>query len=350
MNTWGKPIRIVWVALALLVAGAPVLGQDNPQNTSDVNRVGTTAAQFLKIGVGGRAIGMGGAYTAIAKDINAIYWNPAGLSRVVGNGEATFNHADWLAGTDYDFAAFSVNAGYLGAVGVHVISFRTPEEDVRTVANPEGTGQKWDMNSFSMGLTYSRNLTDRFSIGFTGKFVYEKIFNVSARGAAFDLGVMFDTPIESITLGAVISNFGTKMQLKGRDLYINVDPINGSGGISEVPAEYRTESYDMPLNLKFGLAWRAVRTEEVQVLATVEGNQPNDNSEYVNSGLEIGLKNTIFLRGGYKALLLEDSEEGLTFGAGIRYDVVGTNLAFDFGWADFGRLNNVKFVTFSVKY
>lgn len=324
--------------------------QSNSQNVSSINRVGTTAAQFLKIGAGARPIGMGGAYSALATDILAVYWNPAGISRIVGNGEATFNHAEWLAETDYDFAAFSVNLGLIGSAAFHVISFRTPEQPVRTVDHPEGTGQMWNANMISLGITYAKNLTDRFSIGLTGKFVQERIFDVSARGAAFDLGIMYNTPVKNLTLGAAIFNFGTKMRLNGRDLYFNEDPLPEPGSVDAVPSEYRTESFDMPLSLRFGLAWRAITNENVQLTMAVDGTQPNDNSEYINSGVELGLQRVIFLRAGYKALFLKNSEQGLTFGVGLRYDAVGTNLKFDFGWADYGRLNNVKFVSLAIKY
>ncbi len=338
-------------ALLTCVFVASTLAQDNAQDVTSINRVGTTAAQFLKIGAGARAIGMGGAYTALATDILSIYWNPAGLARINGAGEAIFNHAEWLADTDYDFAAFSLNAGNLGSFGFHVVSFRTPEEPVRTVRNPEGTGQLWDANSISLGATFSRNLTDRFSIGITAKYVQESLFNVTARGAAFDLGVMYDTPFENVTLGAAISNFGTKMQLDGRDLFFNEDPATaGTGAVAEVPAKFRTDNFDMPLNLKFGLAWRVVQTEDLKIVAVADGGQPNDNTEFVNSGVEVGLKNVIFLRGGYKGLFLENNEQGATFGAGLRYDAVGTNLRIDFGWADFGRLDDIKFVSFAIKY
>jgi hypothetical protein len=320
------------------------------QVTSSINRVGTTAAQFLKIGVGARPIGMGGAYTAVGKDILAVYWNPAGLSRIVGNGEATFNHAQWLAETDFDFAAFSLSVPDLGSFGFHVVSLRIPEEPVRTVESPDGTGQTWDASSISLGISYARDLTDRFSIGITAKFIQESIFNETARGAALDLGVLYDTPIRNLTLGASIANFGTKMRLDGRDLYHNDAPLSEQGSVDAVPAKYRTESYDIPLNLKFGLAWRAIKNDNVEVVAAVDGNQPNDNSEYVNSGLEMGFQNVIFLRGGYKALFLDNSEQGLTFGAGLKYDVVGANLKFDFGWADYGRLKDVKFVSLAIKY
>ncbi|NIV92986.1 PorV/PorQ family protein [candidate division KSB1 bacterium] len=335
---------------AWMILSSNLVYSQGAQDVESIDRVGTTAAQFLKIGAGARPIAMGSAYTALSEDILSIYWNPAGLSRVGGSGEATFNHAEWLADTQYDFAAFSLNAGNIGSVGFQVISFRTPEQPVRTIRNPEGTGQVWSANSISFGITFAKSLTDRFSVGVTGKFVQESIFNETARGGAFDIGVLYNTPFENLTLGASITNFGTKMELDGRDIFFNEDPLPDQGSVEQVPAKFRTESFDMPLNLRFGLAWQVVRSEEVSIVAAADGANPNDNAQSVNSGFEIGLKNILFLRGGYKTLFLDDSEEGATFGVGLRYDVVGTNLKFDFGWADFGRLQDVKFVSFAIRY
>jgi len=337
------------VVLVLLMTTAGI-AQENPQNVNSINRVGTTAAQFLKIGAGARPISMGGAYTALSNDVLSTFWNPAGLSRISGTGEATFNHSEWLAQTNYDFAAFSINAGNVGSFAVQVISLATPEQPVRTIRNPDGTGQTWSANSIALGATYAKNLTDRFSIGFTGKFIQESILNVRAIGAGFDLGVLYDTPFSNLTLGAAITNFGTKMQLDGRDIFFNEDPLPEPGTVDQVPAKYQTDSFDLPISLRFGLAWRLMSNETFKVTASADGVQPNDNTEYVNSGVEIGIKNTLFLRGGYKSLFLQNSEQGATFGAGLKYDAVGLNLRLDFAWADYGRLNDVKFVTIAVRY
>lgn len=320
------------------------------QVDESVSKVGTSVAQFLKIGAGARAVGLGGAYTALANDINAIYWNPAGLARIGGNGEVTFNHAEWLAETQYDFAAFSFNAGAFGSLGLHIISFRTPEEPVRTVRSPQGTGQVWDYSGVSIGASFARNLTDRFSIGFTGKYIQENLFNEIGRGAAFDIGVLYQTPFRNLSLGASITNFGTKMRLEGRDIFFNEDPLPEQGSVDQIPSKYKMESFNIPLFLRFGLAWTVVENESYKILALADGAHPNDNTEYINSGIEVGLKNIIFLRAGYKALFMQDSEEGLTFGAGLQYDTVGMNLKFDFGYADFGRLKNVQFVSVGIRF
>jgi len=68
--------------------------------------VGTTAAQFLKIGVGARAVAMGGAFSAVADNIDAIYWNPAGLSRLEKR-EFTASHAEMFESTRLDFLAYA---------------------------------------------------------------------------------------------------------------------------------------------------------------------------------------------------------------------------------------------------
>ncbi len=341
-----KKLNIILLISALLFSANFTYAQ----SFRSTSKVGTTVAQFLKIGAGARAIGMGGAYTAFANDINSAYWNPAGVALIGGNGEATFNHAEWLADTQYDFAAFSLNASDFGSFGVQVISFRTPEQKVRTIFAPEGTGQVWNYSGISLGVTYAKNLTDRFSIGFTGKFIQESLWNETARGAAFDIGVIYSTPFKNLTLGAAITNFGTKMRLDGRDVFFNDDPLIEEGSVDQVPSKYRLESFEIPLNLRFGLSYKAVENQDLTIMIAVDGSHPNDNTEYINSGVEIGLKNILFLRGGYKNLLMDNSEQGATFGAGLRYDAVGTNLKLDFAWADFGRLKNVKFVSLTIRY
>jgi hypothetical protein len=341
-----KSTRLILLSITLLCWN---YNTSLAQTYRSPSKVGTTAAQFLKIGAGARAVGMGSAYTALADDINTIYWNPAGLARIAGSGEATFNHANWLADIQYDFAAVSLNTD-LGSWGLHVISLRTPEEKVRTVFSPEGTGQVWDASSIAIAISYARNLTDRFAIGMTGKFIQESVFNETARGAAIDLGVHYLTPFHNLGLGASITNFGTKMRLEGRDIFFNDDPLPEQGSVEQVPSKYRLESYEIPLTLRFGVAWKLMDNENLSIVAAADGSHPNDNTESINSGVEVGLKNILFARAGYKALFLDNSEQGLTFGGGLRYDAVGTNIKLDFGWADFGRLEDVQFISLSIRY
>jgi hypothetical protein len=341
--------KIFFVVMVLLLNTAASAQED--ALTRSITKVGTTAAQFLKIGAGVRAIGMGGAFVAVANDVTALYWNPAGIATIPGGGEATFNHAEWLAETAYDFAGLTLNIGNFGTLGLSITSFRVPEDEVRTYRFPEGTGERFDASDVALGVSYGRMLTDRFAIGFTGKYIQQNVWNETARGMAIDLGTHYVTPFNGLRIGAVITNFGTKMQLEGRDLYFNYDPLPGeSGTVSEVPALYRLGKYELPLTLRLGLAYEVIKQENLTVTVASDAVHPNDNSEYVNSGMEVNLRNQIYLRGGYKALFLSNSEQSFTFGGGLRYDAVGTNLKIDFGYADYGRLENVQFVSFTVRF
>ena len=64
-------LRLGWLVLIIILSLSLSL------NAQSVSRVGTTAAPFLKIGVGGRALAMGEAYTTRAEDVTGLFWNPA---------------------------------------------------------------------------------------------------------------------------------------------------------------------------------------------------------------------------------------------------------------------------------
>ena len=154
------------------------------QKFEGTTQVGTTSGQFLKLGAGARSIGMGGAFTGIGEDVYSVYYNPAGIASMPSNAEVAFNHANWFADMKYDFAVGAVNLQDMGILFLTVTSFSTPEEKVRTEAYPEGDGRFWDATSFSIGLGYSRMLTDRFSIGAHFKYIRETIWDMSEIGRA----------------------------------------------------------------------------------------------------------------------------------------------------------------------
>ena len=311
----------------------------------DITKVGTTAGQFLKIGPGARPLAMGGAYVGVSDDIYAVYYNPAGVAISKGNGQAAFNHTQWLADVSYDFAAASLNVESLGTLFVTITSLRVPEEKVRTFEFPEGNGQFWDAGSVSFGVGFAKSLTDRFSIGFHAKYIQESIWSTSARGFALDVGTYYVTPFNDLVIGASVSNFGSKMQLDGRDIQINYDP-NGDPltGPNNVPAKYDMDEYDLPLTFRIGFSMDVLKTRYIRVKAAFDATHPNDNVEYANAGVEVAYDEMFFVRGGYKSLFLTDSEQSLTLGAGLQYEVsAGLNLNVNYGYGDFGRLKNIQY-------
>lgn len=317
----------------------------NAQLFEGTSKVGTTAAQFLKITPGARAVSMGGALTAIDGDIYSTYYNPAGVARNTNNGQVTFNHANWIADMSYDFAAGAIDIEGLGTIFTTLTSFRVPEDKVRTFANPEGDGRYWDAGALSIGLGFSRQLTDRFSFGIQAKYIHESIWNSSANGFALDVGTLYETPFAGLKLGAAITNFGTAMKLDGRDIQFNYDPNDDiNSGPNNIPSVYEMSSFNLPLTFRIGISQDVYKDRYFRLTYAVDATHPNDNTEFVNSGLEFSYDEMFFVRGGYRSLFKDNSEEGLTFGGGLKYKFANNLKIFiNYGYADFGKLKNVQF-------
>ena len=329
--------RLGILGLVLLLAAVPVLGQK-------VTKSGTTAAGFLNIDAGARGVGMGSAYVSVGEEVGSMYWNPAGIARLKGP-EAVFSNTRWIADIAYNYAAVAVPLGQFGTVGVNA-AFLTMDEMVRTtVLEPEGTGETFSAGSYAFGLSYARKLMDRFSIGFNVKTIQERIYHSSARGIAFDVGTLFDTQFEGMKIGMSITNYGTKMRMDGRDMLIqtDIDP-SVSGNNQNINANLQTDAFDLPLLFRVGVSVDVLKgLWGSNLIVSVDALHPNDDVESVNVGAEYTYKGLVALRCGYKSLFSRDSEEGLCFGGGLQYRVVGTTAVhLDYAWGDFGVLKDIQ--------
>ncbi len=337
-----KFLLMIIVAAGLTTAAYAQLG-------ASLNKTGTTAAQFLKIGVGSRPIGMGGAYTATSDDINALYWNPAGIANISSR-EAYFNHVNWISDVNLDYAGFASGIPGFGTIGAFVSVMSMGDMMVRTLDQPEGTGENFSAGSLLIGLSYARNLTEDFSIGFNAKYINEYIWHENAVGFAFDIGTLYKINIlNEFRLGASISNFGPKMKLSGRDILQITHVGAGEGNI--INTDLQLDEFELPLMFRFGVAVDAVKSEDNRVTVALDAVHPNDNTEYINSGIEYTWKEIVFIRGGYKSLFERDGEQGVTFGFGLNYRLVeSVKVVLDYAYEDFGRLKNVQYLSLGVRF
>ncbi len=331
--------------LILAVWIIPALGQD-------VTKVGTTSAKFLNIPVGARATALGGAFAAIANDATAAYWNPGALSQLEKN-ELYFMHSDYFADLSLEYISLVFPWEGFGTVGLSLTALNMGEMLVTTVDDPEGlSGSTFDAGSFALGVSYARSLTDKFSIGGTVKYVSESIAKSKASGVAIDVGTIFTTPFRDIRLGVSVANFGQKFRIAGEDLLVqkDIDPsINGNN--ESVNANLTTDRFDLPLNLRLGLAYDPIKTENNRFTVAVDALHPNDNSESVNAGAEWALfKERFFLRGGYRNLFLEDNENSYTAGFGLRYSSGTVTFRLDYAYADLKRLQGIHQFGFSLAF
>lgn len=336
-----------------LAAAAILMIVSSEGYAGGIKKVGTAAATFLRIPVGARAAGMGSAFVSMPDDPTSSYWNPSVLSSVNSNA-LVLDHAPWMPGINFEFVGLVLPLGDLGTVGLSATILHTDEMDVTTPSDPMGTGETFTAASFALGISYSRYLTDRFSIGGTFKFISETIFNSSATGIAFDIGTIYETPFAGIRLGASISNFGTKMQMTGEDLNVRVDIApNQEGNNQSIVGKLNTDSFDMPLIMRIGISGEVIKTDQLRWTLSADGINPNDNGQSVNMGSEIGLLNDkIRIRAGYKDLFLDNNETGLTFGFSVSdLNVFGSVLiTTEYAYQDFVHLGNSNRFTLVIKF
>jgi len=309
----------------------------------DVTKVGTSSAVFLGIDIGARASAMGGAFVAVADDISTLYWNPAGISRFQKM-QTSFMYAKLIADTDFNWGAIVVPLYRYGSVGLNITSLSHDDMEVRTIEEPEGTGRYFSAGDLSIGASYAINLTDRFSIGFSGKYIRSQIYNVSSSSVGFDIGTLYITGFRGLRIGATITNFGKKMRMTGRDLYLLVDPAPGKYGSNDrIVSELQTSSYNLPLAFRTGVALDVIDREYQKLTLAIDAYNPSDNTESVNIGMEYIIAKTATLRIGYNSLFNTDSEMGLTVGGGINIPISnGTGVIIDYAYSDMRRLDNIQ--------
>jgi hypothetical protein len=315
------------------------------------SKVGTTGVPFLGIHAGPRAYAMGGAFTAMSDDATSLYYNPGGLARI-SQSQFLASTMNWLVGSRFNWIGCALHIGGSNAVGISLTQLNYGEDDVTTVLQPEGTGEKWSASDFALALSYGRDLTDRFSIGGTVKYIQQKIWHESATAFALDVGLLFITQFHDMRLGMSISNFGTDMRMDGRDLIrrIDLDPQN-LGNNDAIVAKLKTDSWPLPLLFRVGLAGDFVKTNPLRLSVAVDALRPSDNTETVHVGGEIAMYERIFFRAGYKSLFRDNSEEGLTLGCGIRMPVQGTlSWKLDYAYANFGILQDIQMIAAGINF
>jgi long-subunit fatty acid transport protein len=303
-------------------------------------KTGTTVGQFLLIEPSARAAGMGNAGVTLAEEPLSAYFNPGALGRLERSGvQAT--HNTWLADITYNYAITAIRMG-ANTLMLSVTTLNSGDIAVRTVDRPLGTGELYKVTNLSFGLGFGRSITDRFSAGVQVKYVRESIWNSSMNAAALDFGVVYQLPFNAY-IGASLSNFGSRASYNGRDLRVRFDADPDEfGNNSNIPAGLVTEAYGLPVFFRVGLGYPIQLGPTSRVIIVADAFHPSDNTESVSFGAEWTFMDIFSARAGYQNLFLEDSNVGLTLGAGVNYDVTGFGFRFDYAWNDYDLLGNTQ--------
>ncbi|MDA1028665.1 MAG: PorV/PorQ family protein [Bacteroidetes bacterium] len=346
------PVVCALITVCMVVPAVQAQEVDSPNDNfvKDVSNAGTSAAAFLQIGVGARAMAMGNAGTTLAHDATALFWNPAAAANLRTQATFTFDHTDWLVDTNLDYVGMAFRVPGVGTIGLSVLAFDAVDnQPVRTILQPEGTGEFYSASDVMLGMTYATTLTDRFSAGITGKYIRETVWNETARALAVDLGILYRTRLEGFVLAASILNFGGNMQLEGRDLRraFDDDPSNFSN--NQLNVSFDTDKFSIPLTFRFGFGYEKKISDYHRVTLVADLTNPSDNSESVNLGFEYTFGNTLSLRGGYAALFERDRVSGLSFGVGVNRRLLGRiRVVAEYSYADMGYLGSAQRFTLGV--
>lgn len=315
------------------------------------DKVGTVAANFLNIPIGGKAISMGGAYTAIADDPTALYWNPGAMSRI-GRSDVYTSITNYFVDAQHTWFGAQYMLTANDAIGVSLNSLNYGDwERVTTVEEPEGTGEYWQASDMAIALSYARNMTDRFSIGASMKYIHQQIYNESASTVAVDLGLLFITQFNGLQIGASIRNFGGSMEMRGRDLITQVDLDPESDGNNENIVSYlKTDTWAIPLTYVIGFSMPVINSNWNRLILAADVMRPTNDAQTLNVGADWKIADMVSIRAGYQSMFKTERENGLTLGLGIDLEISGMAFVFDYSFQSFGKLGMLNTTSLALTF
>ncbi|MBK9304858.1 MAG: PorV/PorQ family protein [bacterium] len=313
------------------------------------SKVGTTIGQFLRIEPGARHAGMGNAGVGLAGGVEAVYFNTGAIG-LPESAEIQFTHSFWFADISYDYAAALLPVGG-GNLFASITSLKSGEIDVRTVDEPQGTGEKFNVGNAALGLGYGRRVTSRFTAGIQLNYVNERVWHTSTNVLTFNAGTHYRLTEDGTSLGFCLTNIGTQGRYSGRDLAIQYDEDPDThGDNSALPGEQSTDRFPVPIQFRLGVSVPYCLDDDNRLLFVCDALHPNDNTESVNLGAEWAWRELFALRLGYQTLFQEDSEQGLTGGFGVGGDLGAHRYQFDYAWASHEYLEATHRMTFLIKF
>jgi hypothetical protein len=322
--------------LCVLIAGT--VGSLMAQDVGN-KRIGTAAGSELLIPVGARDMAMGGASIATSWGIDAIYWNPAGLSRMTGSAEAMLSTMSYIADIRVNYGAVGLKFGGFGTVGFSIKALDVGDILLTTTDDPEGlAGRTFSPSIVVLGLSYARSFTDAITAGGNLKLISENMQRVTGSGFAIDVGIQYHgvAGFKGVQLGVALKNVGPQMSFDGPGL-LRLAEANDS----RRPTQYfqtKAASWELPTTIELGLAYTRDVGESVNY--NFSGSYTNNNLalDSYKVGGEVMLKMsslTLAGRGGIELLdkgAQDDQIFGPTAGFGFTYKTPGIDLGLDFAY------------------
>ncbi len=327
----------------------------------DRSKFGTSAAPELFIPVGSVGTSLSGSMIASITGVEAMFWNPAGLSMLNSKTQIVASHMRYIADIDVNYFAGAVSLGEgLGVIGVSLKSMSFGDELVTTLESPDGTGETWSPTYLTTSLSYSRKMSDKILFGATVKLIYEQVLTVSASGFAVDFGLQYLAGKSGLKFGVALKNFGPSMKFDGVGLEQYYEPSGTPGGSNTEPRRITLQEFALPTTLELGLSYDLPigKKNNFQLSTTFQNN--NFSSDEYRVGMEYNYNNNVFLRGAYSFTPDYKSEDGLlaadqklfgpSFGVGLHYPFGNVNLGFDYAYRLTERFDGNQWFTLTVGF
>lgn len=277
--------------------------------------VGETSAEFLLISPGARPSSMAGTFTGIADDVHTLGYNPAGLGQIRQR-EISLMHGTWLVDTNYEFGAFAQPLSY-GTLG-----FSLQYLDAGDMIGRGNMGQStgnFTASDLAVTLGYGFPVMEEMYLGFTGKFINQKIDDAQRSGGAIDLGVLYEFIPDKFFTGAAIQNIGPKLEA------------------------FDKEEEALPTSYRIGVGYYAM---EEKLLMASDIKSVIHGTPTWSAGFEYMIRTIFFLRSGISAG--SEMDNALTWTGGVGFSIGSYYL--DYSYEPFGELDSAHKISLVMKF
>ncbi|HYE95502.1 MAG TPA: PorV/PorQ family protein [Rubricoccaceae bacterium] len=330
------------VGVALAAPGARAQGDD---------RAGTAAMEELLVPVTARTVALGTSLTsglANLSGVEAVQSNPAAL--MTNNGtSALFSRTEYWADIGVNYFGVAQRFG-ANNVAISLTSWDYGEILRTDEQNPENDPNvTWEASTLVIGATFARQFTDRISAGATLKALNRSLDDANSNGLAFDAGMTYVVGESGLRFGVSLQNFGPEMDFSGSGLAVPI-PGEGPEGEGEQAGEIDDLPAELPSLLSFGAAYTRPMAGSLSLTGMASYRSNAYDLDQYTAGVEVGYANLFYVRGGVN--VTSDTEQHAweiwNVGAGLNFNLAGTNLLVDYAFRPSSVFDGVHMFTVGV--